>query len=203
MMEKENFDEELKNRIKQVFEEYDDEAADKGWELLREKCPEKKRRDYFFWWFSSAAALFLIAFIFWLYQPDFYQNKVVKAAKPKVTDTVTVLSDHFSSTKKTVPDKILSDSVGTKKTWLKTASGLIAKQLSAKNNFVKGGFYADSVYAKKTWVKTASGVIAKQELDSDKSAEFASGKQLLQPKIETEDQKIRLHSKTKKEKKKI
>jgi len=58
----EQLDNELKKRIQQVFENYDDTAADEGWLLLREKFPEKesKRRGLIWLWWGSAAAVFFI-----------------------------------------------------------------------------------------------------------------------------------------------
>ena len=55
-------DNDLRNRIREVFENYDDEHADEGWLLLREKYPEKaKRRPIaWLWWGSVAAALVLL-----------------------------------------------------------------------------------------------------------------------------------------------
>jgi cbb3-type cytochrome oxidase subunit 3 len=55
-------DNDLRNRIREVFENYDDEHADEGWLLLREKYPEKaKRRPIaWLWWGSVAAALILL-----------------------------------------------------------------------------------------------------------------------------------------------
>jgi hypothetical protein len=38
-------DNDLRNRIREVFDNYDDEYADEGWQLLREKYPKKARRS--------------------------------------------------------------------------------------------------------------------------------------------------------------
>jgi hypothetical protein len=55
-------DNDLRNRIREVFENYDDEHADEGWLLLREKYPEraKRRPIAWLWWGSVAAALVLL-----------------------------------------------------------------------------------------------------------------------------------------------
>src|ERR1700742_2834462 len=54
-------DNDLKKRIRKVFDNYDDEHADAGWLLLREKYPEKaKRRPVAWLWYGSVAALVLI-----------------------------------------------------------------------------------------------------------------------------------------------
>lgn len=126
-MENENFDEALKNRIKQIFKDYDDGQANEGWNLLREKYPEKKRRDYFFWWISAASLLFMILMI-WFFQPETYHAKSVKNVKQlKPNSTETQAKTDSSSTNSTVK----TDSAKmnpTKKTVLKTASDFTLKQ---------------------------------------------------------------------------
>ncbi len=64
----ERWDNDLKKRIKEVFDNYDDTSADEGWRLLREKFPEKQERRIAVWiWLGSAAALLaLLLAIFWL-----------------------------------------------------------------------------------------------------------------------------------------
>jgi hypothetical protein len=54
-------DNDLKNRIREVFDNYEDTTADEGWLLLREKFPveEKKRPMVWLWWASTAAVLLL------------------------------------------------------------------------------------------------------------------------------------------------
>ena len=42
-------DNDLKNRIRDVFDNYEDEHADEGWLLLREKYPEKAKRRAVAW----------------------------------------------------------------------------------------------------------------------------------------------------------
>lgn len=63
-------DEELKNRIKKVFDEYQDPSADEGWAGLREKFPERaaKRRGLIWLWLSAAAVTLLVLSIrIWKY----------------------------------------------------------------------------------------------------------------------------------------
>lgn len=115
-MENENFDENLKNRIKQIFEDYDDGQANEGWNLLRKKYPEKKRRDYFFWWISAASLLLMILMI-WFFQPEAYYVKSVKNIKQ-------LKSDSTEPQAKTDPNKMNS----IEKTVLKTVSDFISKQ---------------------------------------------------------------------------
>lgn len=54
-------DNDLRNRIREVFDNYDDGHADEGWQLLREKYPAKARRSPVLWlWLGSAAAVLLL-----------------------------------------------------------------------------------------------------------------------------------------------
>jgi len=54
-------DNDLRDRIREVFDNYEDTTADEGWLLLRERFPvqEKQRRPVFLWWASAAAVLLL------------------------------------------------------------------------------------------------------------------------------------------------
>jgi hypothetical protein len=56
----EEFDDRLKNRIANVFDNYEDESANEGWALLREKYPEKEKRRVLWLWWASAAAILLV-----------------------------------------------------------------------------------------------------------------------------------------------
>jgi len=54
------FDDKLSGRIRDVFENFEDDSADHGWEELRKRFPgEKKRKVAYLWWWRSAAILFL------------------------------------------------------------------------------------------------------------------------------------------------
>ena len=142
-MEKENFDEELKNRIKQIFEEYDDGTADEGWNRLREKFPEKNRRDYFFWWIASVAALLLGILLFWFSSSNVANkdSKIVKQQPKKVglklqhTDSVykNLTSNQKLSATKIRPDTKATSSANTKKTPVKTVLPIIANRLSIQS----------------------------------------------------------------------
>jgi hypothetical protein len=55
------FDNHLKNHIREVFEHFEDPSDDAGWMLLRKKFPEKKKYREILWlWLGSAAALLLL-----------------------------------------------------------------------------------------------------------------------------------------------
>jgi hypothetical protein len=60
-------DNELKKRIAEVFENYEDTDANEGWLMLREKYPEKAKRRVaaWIWWAPAAALLLLFLGILW------------------------------------------------------------------------------------------------------------------------------------------
>ncbi|MGZ3999282.1 MAG: hypothetical protein ACXVIY_01575 [Mucilaginibacter sp.] len=64
------FDKDLKKRIREVFDNYEDTTADKGWALIREKYPEKAKKYpvAWMWWSSAAAILLLFLGILWFTQ---------------------------------------------------------------------------------------------------------------------------------------
>ncbi|HTH81458.1 MAG TPA: hypothetical protein VL490_00900 [Mucilaginibacter sp.] len=55
-------DNELKKRISEVFDNFDDQTAHEGWLLLREKYPKKNRRVIAWYWWGMAAAVLLLFF---------------------------------------------------------------------------------------------------------------------------------------------
>ena len=57
----EQFDNDLKNHIGKVFENFEDPDADAGWLLLRKQFPEKEKDRGIAWlWFGTAAAILLV-----------------------------------------------------------------------------------------------------------------------------------------------
>jgi hypothetical protein len=57
----EQFDKDLINRVREVFDNFEDPSADEGWLELRKKFPEKKSRRPVAWiWRGAAAALVLL-----------------------------------------------------------------------------------------------------------------------------------------------
>jgi hypothetical protein len=97
----EQLDNELRKRINEVFENYEDTApANEGWLLLRQKFPQKKERSLTPLWWSAAATLFILClFAFW------FNNKPVKTAqttakhnKPlQLDDTSTIIMEEKGS----------------------------------------------------------------------------------------------------------
>jgi hypothetical protein len=76
----EQLDNELRKRISEVFEDYQDTApSQEGWELLRQKFPEKsKRRMQPLWWSAAAAFLLFCTVGLWLYNHTQIKQTVVK-----------------------------------------------------------------------------------------------------------------------------
>ncbi|MFI5163031.1 MAG: hypothetical protein ACHQHN_17250 [Sphingobacteriales bacterium] len=56
-------DNDLKNRIKEVFDNYEDTSADKGWLQLRKKYPEKAKRIIAAWMYWAPAAALVLLFL--------------------------------------------------------------------------------------------------------------------------------------------
>jgi len=83
-------DNDLKNRIREVFDNYEDNTADEGWLLLREKFPveEKKRGLVWLWWASAAAGLLLfLAIGVWMLNNKQIANTNTAVIKPVKQNT--------------------------------------------------------------------------------------------------------------------
>jgi hypothetical protein len=101
-------DNDLKKRIREVFDNYNDGHADEGWQLLREKYPEKARRSpvLWLWWGSAAAVLLLFLGILLLDKKPEKENKlagnkpginhpIIKSIEPqKNSNTITNKSNN-------------------------------------------------------------------------------------------------------------
>ncbi|RWY51104.1 hypothetical protein [Mucilaginibacter gilvus] len=81
----EQFDEKLKSRITEVFDNYEFPPADEAWLELRKKLLVKEERKVAWLWWSSAAAILLL-FLgvgLWLnYKPDAVTNVAANHSKP-------------------------------------------------------------------------------------------------------------------------
>lgn len=79
-------DNDLRDRIRDVFDNYEDTTADEGWLLLRERFPvqEKQRRPVYLWWASAAAVLLLFLSIgLWIASnKNNVNNSQIFSAKP-------------------------------------------------------------------------------------------------------------------------
>ncbi|WP_184546328.1 outer membrane beta-barrel protein [Mucilaginibacter sp. FT3.2] len=113
-------DNDLKNRIREVFDNYEDTTADEGWLLLREKFPveEKKRPLVWLWWASAAAGLLLFLSIgMWMLDKKPVTNNVaiqpvkqqIKTTKATSVDSATQLAANPGPTAKNTPvDTVVS-----------------------------------------------------------------------------------------------
>lgn len=80
-----NFDKKLAERIVQVFDEYEDDSADQGWEQLRLKYPAPQRRSPIVYWLGSAAAILLLMAGVWLFYPKTEKVQLASREKPRET----------------------------------------------------------------------------------------------------------------------
>ncbi len=85
MMDEEKFNTELKSRIAEVFDNYDDTRADEGWALLRQKYPAKEKHRGLAWlWYAAAAIALLVMGVWFMQKPD-ANNGNNLAVKPNKT----------------------------------------------------------------------------------------------------------------------
>jgi hypothetical protein len=87
------FDEELRDYIRKVFEDNEDPSASEGWSLLRKKFPAKKRRRAVIWIYWSAAAVLLlfIGIGLWRYNGG-YKPGLAGITKPKAAKGTTLMA---------------------------------------------------------------------------------------------------------------
>ncbi|MGN6641005.1 MAG: hypothetical protein ACTHJ8_18990 [Mucilaginibacter sp.] len=111
----EHLDDELKKRIREVFDNFDDTSADEGWILLREKFPEKARRRpiAWIWWSSVAASLLLFLGILWFKNTQVKENKprltINKKLAPKVTEPMTKIPADSAAFKQAKQDLLTAN----------------------------------------------------------------------------------------------
>ncbi len=101
----EELDDELRKRISEVFDNYDDQGADEGWVLLREKmtAPAKRGSMAWLWWASAAAAILLFVTIALLMQrPSVTKEKKLVAMQQ--TDSNIDTEDAGKNATETVKD---------------------------------------------------------------------------------------------------
>jgi len=105
-MSDDQLDNDLKNRISQVFDNYDDNTAEEGWLLLRERYPEQEdSRDVAWLWRAGIAATLLIflSIGLWLnFHPAVKQNLAMHSRKNKNTPAFT--STAIAKNKKHITD---------------------------------------------------------------------------------------------------
>jgi len=91
------FDKKLAERIVHVFDEYEDDSADQGWEQLRLKYQAPQRRSPIVYWLGSAAAILLLIAGVWLFYPK--DEKTQLASREKPGETVLPGEKSISETK--------------------------------------------------------------------------------------------------------
>ena len=102
-------DNELRNRIREVFDHYEDTSADEGWLLLREKFPEKARRRpaVWLWWASAAAvALLFLGIGLWLANKPVNNNTTAGNKKIKPDSAVILAGTGQPENSNTLKDSI-------------------------------------------------------------------------------------------------
>jgi hypothetical protein len=118
----EQFDDELKRRIRDVFDNFEDTSADEGWLELRKKYPEEQanRRAIAWIWWAAAAMLFLFLGVgLWILNKNEQSVKyTVKHAKHPQSENLAVVKSHGDTNVKTKPlhtinpAKIIADNTG-------------------------------------------------------------------------------------------
>ena len=104
----EQFDKELKKRIGELFDNYDDSAADEGWLQLREKFPEKqsKRRAFvWMWWGAAALLLCFLGIGLWINSASVKpQNLATKATRDTINNHIAAQTTHQDTNVTTSPN---------------------------------------------------------------------------------------------------
>ncbi|WP_428330602.1 hypothetical protein [Mucilaginibacter sp.] len=171
-------DNDLKNRIREVFDNFEDPtAAEDGWLQLREKFPEEqsKRRAFaWLWWGSVAAILMLILGIgLWMYEtrlknPDHYTAKPAKHPQSEsMAANKTQASASNDTSQKTNP---VTDNTLAKNTADNTARNKLAAKVPVSNNEAagRGNALAQNQSPKATVAQ--KGTMLTQTIDSARTA---------------------------------
>jgi len=101
-MSDDQLDNDLRDRIKQVFDDYQDDTAAEGWLLLREKYPEEKKDRAIFWWRAAGVAAFLLLCLnifFWYKDDSGYKKKIASIHKIEHIDSVAMGTSGITSIK--------------------------------------------------------------------------------------------------------
>jgi hypothetical protein len=128
-------DNDLRDHIRQVFDNYEDNSADEGWLLLREKFPEKakRRRAAFIWWYASAALILLfLGFGLWLINKPKHVQNIIAKVKPHQPGNIA--SNQTAVAKNSVHDTIAGKEIATEGTQLSNAAQLQAANKTAINS---------------------------------------------------------------------
>lgn len=69
-------DQRIADKIRDVFENFEDPSSEQGWQELRKKYPETRTRPLFFW-YSSAAAVIAVLFWFFFFNNTSNQTRII------------------------------------------------------------------------------------------------------------------------------
>ncbi|MGB4775195.1 MAG: hypothetical protein WBP45_08485 [Daejeonella sp.] len=115
---KELVEQKLTKKIRQVFDQFEDDSAELGWQELLKKYPEKKNKKPLFIWFSSAAAILLVFSGLWFFTPEKYEQQIsfrLKSATEKLKDH-TLNEKEKRGTKPTLSNTDPTNAYSSKKT---------------------------------------------------------------------------------------
>jgi len=128
----EQFDKDLRNRIRVVFEDHEDPSASEGWLRLREKFPVEQRRRPVAWlWLGTAAAvLLLVGITFWINNEQSQPKKFTyKKTKPTITEKLAGTKDHTDKENHTETIKANNEKLPDKQDKIKSIKGGKAEEL--------------------------------------------------------------------------
>jgi hypothetical protein len=152
-------DDDLKNRIKEVFENFDDTSADEGWLQLRKKFPEEQSNRRVFawiWWGAIAAVLLLFLGIgIWIYNDHMEPQKFTyKQSKINQPEKISSKKERSDTVHKTAPSRVEKLADTTNHFLAKKSNSL--KGLPKINNYVsiiKGSkLHSKDIAAKKSFI---------------------------------------------------
>jgi len=122
-------DKDIKNRIREVFDNYDDPSGDEGWLLLREKFPAekaKRRAIAWLWWSVAALLLLFLGIGLWEFEkteapakitvvkkhsPASHQNVIAQKSAPVITNGAQAANTKSESENKSTKESIAKNNV--------------------------------------------------------------------------------------------
>ena len=105
-------DKDLKKRIREVFDQYEDPTADEGWLKLKEKFPEEKtkRRAMVWWWAAAALLLLFLGFGVWEYERnDNPAPLTINKDHRKITHGIKEIEKNNPGINNPAPDNMVKD----------------------------------------------------------------------------------------------
>ena len=207
------FDDKLKQRIKEVFDDYHDSSAAEGWLQLREKFPERKRRRVMLRIWSAAAVLLLFGTIsLWLYlinnkqagnkiarnnkgvpqslKPLPYQQKRLadKQGADTKTNSATVNTGYTTSAVNTIRGQLTIENTAMALASSKKRNPRILKQMLAANSQAARLSHAD-VHQPNNQSDAVTAASANRSAEANNTASIAGVKQKA-PMADTPEKKI-------------